>query len=127
QAMSKARVENSETFQTVLENAKWIKEQREITEYPLAINDYQAFDMEREEKAEQYKDLFKSEVLTNVVNLTADLPKLKDADESKIARNEDFIKGVKKDIYIQEALYIMQDMINTHDMAMNMKDVRERK
>ncbi|MEL6945960.1 MAG: carboxy terminal-processing peptidase, partial [Bacteroidota bacterium] len=56
QAMSKARVENSETFQTVLENAKWIKEQREITEYPLAINDYQAFDMEREEKAEQYKD-----------------------------------------------------------------------
>lgn len=124
QELSKTRVENNETFQKVLENAEWIKEQREITSFPLAMNAYEAFETEREEESKKYKDLFKAEVLSNVTNLSSDLPKLKDADESKVARNEDFIKGVKKDIYIQEALYIMQDMINTHDMAMNMEKKR---
>lgn len=118
-AMSKARVDGDATFQKVLENAEWVKEQREITKYPLAIATYQAFEEERNEASDLYKDLFKSEVLENVVNVTADLPVLKKADESKVARNEDFIKGVKKDIYIQEALNIMQDMIDTHGMAMN--------
>ncbi|MEM8527010.1 MAG: carboxy terminal-processing peptidase [Bacteroidota bacterium] len=127
QELSENRVSNNATFQKVLENAEWIKEQREITSYPLAMNAYQAFDMEREEEAKKYKNLFKAEVLGNVANLSSDLQKLKNADESKVARNDDFIKGVKKDIYIQEALYIMQDMINTHDMAVNMKEMKERK
>ncbi|MEN0049490.1 MAG: carboxy terminal-processing peptidase [Bacteroidota bacterium] len=127
QELSKTRVQNSETFQKVLENAEWIKEQREITSFPLAMNAYEALEMERDEEAKKYKNLFKEEVLSKVTNLSADLSKLKDADESKVARNDDFIKGVKKDIYIQEALYIMQDMINTHDMAMNDMEEKRRK
>ena len=34
------------------------------------------------------------------------------ADSSRIARNEDFIKNIKKDVYLEETLHIMQDLIN---------------
>ncbi|MEM1328528.1 MAG: carboxy terminal-processing peptidase [Bacteroidota bacterium] len=118
---SKARIEDDATFQQVLEHAQWIKGQRDITKYPLSINAYKAFEAERTEESEQFKEAFEKEVLTNVSNLTADEPSLKDADESKIARNDDFIKGVKKDIHLKEALAIMADMIETHDMAMTDK------
>ena len=33
-------------------------------------------------------------------------------DESNKAKNEEFIKDLKKDIYLEETMYIIRDMIN---------------
>ena len=33
-------------------------------------------------------------------------------DESYKARNDEFIKDLKKDIYLEETMYILRDMIN---------------
>jgi carboxyl-terminal processing protease len=118
---SEARVDNDATFQHVLEHAQWVKGQRDITSYPLSITAYEAFDDKRTEESKQFEEVFDKEVLTAVRNLTADEAGLKEADESKTARNEDFIKGVKKDIHLKEALSIMADMIETHDVAMGGK------
>ena len=46
-----------------------------------------------------------------IKNLTADLPKI-EMDESNKARNDEFIKELKKDIYLEETMYIIRDMIN---------------
>jgi carboxyl-terminal processing protease len=49
-------------------------------------------------------------VLENISNLEEDLPGI-EADESKKARNDEWLESVSKDIYIKETLAIMHDMI----------------
>ena len=53
-------------------------------------------------------------------NLRADLAKI-NIDESSQARNDEFIKGLKKDIYLEEALFIMRDMINLEKSFANLQ------
>ena len=60
-------------------------------------------------EAEKYKDLFDGVVNAGVANIEVDLEEIM-VDESKEARNEEFKKGVSKDVYIQEALNIIADM-----------------
>ena len=108
---SAKRVKEDATFQRVLENAKRLETQRNQTSYPLNMEAYQAFLKERKDNAEQFDDLFDAEVNTAVSNLDVDVPTL-DADESKKARNDNWVKSVKKDIYIYETLNIMYDMLS---------------
>ncbi|MCG8327187.1 MAG: carboxy terminal-processing peptidase [Chitinophagales bacterium] len=108
---SAKRVKEDATFQRVLENAKRLETQRNQTSYPLNMEAYQAFLKERKDNAEQFDDLFDNEVNTAVSNLDVDIPAL-DADESKKARNDNWLKSVKKDIYIHETLNIMHDMLS---------------
>ena len=46
-----------------------------------------------------------------ISNLEADLGFI-NMDETTKARNEDWLAALKKDVYIEEALNIMQDMMN---------------
>ena len=108
---SAKRVKEDATFQRVLENAKRLETQRNQTSYPLNMEAYQTFLKERKDNAEQFDDLFDNEVNTAVSNLDVDIPAL-DADESKKARNDNWVKSVKKDIYIHETLNIMYDMLS---------------
>ena len=66
---------------------------------------------ERELESEKYKDLLK-DTLDNLLinNLEVDLDYI-NSDESRVGRNEDWIKGLYKDIYIEETLLIMRDLI----------------
>ncbi len=108
-AKSKKRVANSEVFQKVDKNAKRLKEQRDDTNSTLGIKEYiTELDM-LEKEAEVYKDIFTPIEALTVENLAVDLEEI-NVDESKKARNEDWLKSIKKDAYIQEALHIIKDM-----------------
>lgn len=112
EASSKARVSQDETFQKVEQRAKMLKTQRDQSAYPLNLQAYQTLQEKREAEAKVFENMLDKEVLPGAVrNLTADKANLEQADESKIARNEDFIKSVKKDIYLREALNILHDML----------------
>lgn len=108
---SQKRVTESEAFQKMDENARWIKEQREITNYPLALEDYRAFEKKRNEQSAKYRKMFNEVVNPNARNLAVDLPKF-EMDEGKKARNEAWVKSVSKDIHIHETLQIMHDLID---------------
>jgi carboxyl-terminal processing protease len=69
-----------------------------------------------EEIAKSFEDMFEDEVNMSVENLKVDLPAF-EADESKAARNEDFVKNIKKDVYLEEVLNIMDDMIEVNAVA----------
>jgi len=112
-ARSEARVKSSEAFQKILENAKRLDEQRDMTIYPLKIDAYKAFEAEQKKEADQYKNLLDAVVNPGVQNLNADIETINN-DESKKARNEDWVKTVSKDIYIRETLLIMHDLIAQH-------------
>jgi carboxyl-terminal processing protease len=109
-AQSEARVANNAVFQKILSNAERLKSQREKTSYPLNLEEYQQFEKTQEAEAAKFKDMFKDVVNSGVKNLEVDIPTIH-ADESKLARNEDWIKSVSKDIYIKETLHIMHDML----------------
>ncbi|MCB0577992.1 MAG: carboxy terminal-processing peptidase, partial [Phaeodactylibacter sp.] len=107
---SEARVAQDTTFQKVLANARRLKDQQDFSEYPLQLSAYRSLVKEREQEAKQFDGLFDAEVNHGVSNLKVDLPHI-ESDESRTARNDDWIKSVTKDVYIKETLNIMHDLI----------------
>jgi carboxyl-terminal processing protease len=114
---SESRVANDSTFQAILEYANWIKKQQDKSEVSLNLKEYQAQETKRNAEVANYRELMKKEYLTKVRNLTLEVADFATADESKKARNEEFINTTKKDVHLREAIAIMQDMIATHALV----------
>jgi carboxyl-terminal processing protease len=107
---SAERVAQSEIFTKVKENAKRLKELRDKSDYPLQVEAFKKEEQMRKDRANEFKDLFQPIETLTVSNLEEDLPLIEN-DESKKARNDDWIKDMKKDAYLEEVLFIMKDMI----------------
>ncbi len=109
-AKSQERINSNETFQLIDENAKRLKESRESNTFPLAYDEFKAFLDQREEQAEQFKDIMKDKIDNlSITNLEEDLEKI-NSDESRKARNDDWVKNLSKDVYVEEVLHIMKDL-----------------
>ncbi len=108
-SMSEKRVANNEAFIKVNENAKRLKTQRDDTNSTLAIDAFRTEADMLDAEAKKYKDMFEPIEALEVANLAVDLEEI-NVDEAKQARNEDWLKSIKKDVYIEEVLNIMKDM-----------------
>lgn len=108
--LSEARVAKSEIFQKILDNAKRLEELREESEYPLNLQAYEKITEEQEAESARFDNMFDKAVNPNVANLGVDLPDI-NIDDSRKARNEEWIKSISKDVYLQETLHIMHDLI----------------
>lgn len=108
--MSLVRTRSNPIFQQINNRAKLVKEKRDNSSQPLNISVFKAENTHWDAEDKEYNKLFENEVIAGVQNLSADLPAFT-ADESKKARNEEWIKDVKKDIYLLETLNIMHDML----------------
>ncbi|TAK40868.1 MAG: tail-specific protease [Saprospiraceae bacterium] len=104
------RIRNNEVFQKIDERAKEIKAQRDKSTQSLNLTNFRAQTEEWEAKDNAFDKLFEAEVVAGVQNLPADISGI-EADESKKARNDDWLKDVKKDVYLLETLNIMHDML----------------
>jgi len=114
-ALSKSRVENSEDFQLILENAARLKKNRDFSKYPISIKEYQAVIDQRKEESKKFENLLEDDVqYLKVENMGVDTSYI-NSDESRIARNKVWIEGLKKDIYLEETLKIIRDLINNED------------
>ncbi|MEL7219670.1 MAG: carboxy terminal-processing peptidase [Bacteroidota bacterium] len=115
-ARSKTRMKDSEVFRMVNSNAGRLFKMRQETSYPLDLKAYQALEAARKEGAERYENLFEDVILPSARNLAIDLPAFEN-DESKKARNDDFLESVSKDPYILEVLHIIHDIIELEGVA----------
>ena len=114
-ATSKKRVDKNDKFTKVLANAERIKKYRDNSTYSLNIDQFIEEMDQREEDSEQYKDLYDTDIASlKISNLEVDMDNI-NFDESKQARNQDWLDGMKKDFYLEEALSIMKDMIRLED------------
>jgi carboxyl-terminal processing protease len=113
---SATRVEANETFKKVNENAMRLRKQKDQTVYPLEANKYRMWNKKQDEEADRYDNLFKPIDGFVLENLSADLPLIQ-ADTSRAARNEGWMKDKKKDIQLHETFKIMQDMIRMDAVA----------
>ena len=124
---SENRVASNEVFQKVRENAKRLKAQKERTAYSLNIDIYRTNKERNEAEAKKFDNLFDEEIVNlSVSNLAIDLP-LINADSSKIGRNEEFIKSLKKDVYVEETLHIMKDLIDRSEITYQMTKEHKKK
>lgn len=114
-ALSKNRVENNEDFQLILENAARLKKNRDFSQYPISIKEYQDVIVQRVEEAKKFKKLFEDDVqYLKVMNMAADTSYI-NSDESRVARNKVWIEGLRKDIYLEETLRVVRDLVNNED------------
>lgn len=108
---SNKRVAANETFQSIVENAKRLKTVRDDSDYSLNLAEFQAERKSERDEAKKYENIMEEDIKgLKVSNLKVDSKDI-EADESKKARNDKWLEGVKKDVYIQEALLIMKDMM----------------
>ena len=108
---SKSRVAENESYNLINKYADYLDAQQDNTAYPLNIDAYANLVESMEEKSESFKRIFDAEVVTGIENLKEDADYI-GASESRESRNEEWIKGVKKDLHLSEVLNIMEDMIN---------------
>ena len=112
---SENRIKASTQFEKVIANALRIKETREESVVPLQLDEFRALDRDREEESEAFKKAFVPIKKLKPHNLAFDLPVIQ-ADSSRIGRNQAWMESLGKDIYIEETLHIMKDL-----MAINHK------
>lgn len=109
---SESRMAEKEDFQMVLENAKRLKANRDESSYPLEFEAYNSYIDQRNDEAEKFEGLFDKEIeALKISNLAVDAEYIA-SDESRTARNEDWIEGVSKDFYLEETMHILKDMIS---------------
>jgi len=114
-ALSKERVENDEEFNLVKENAMRLKTNRDVSSYPISIDGYKMMLKDREDAAKKFEDLFEDDIpYLTIENLPVDTAYI-NSDESRIGRNEAWLKSLKKDFYLEETLMIIRDLINNEE------------
>jgi len=107
---SEARIKASPQFSKVIANAMRIKQFQDETMVPLQLDQYRAIDMKRETESNEFKKAFGKINGLTPANLAMDLPVIQ-SDSSRIGRNQAWFDSMEKDIYIEETLHIMKDLV----------------
>ena len=110
-AKSDARVMASPQFSKVITNALRIKDIRNESVVPLQLDEFRALDIAREEESKEFKKSFGKIEDLKTQNLAIDLQSIQ-VDSSKVGRNEAWLETMGKDIYLEETLLIMKDLMS---------------
>lgn len=117
-ALSNKRMEANTNFQLIEQNAQKLKEKEEDNSYPL---NEKAFRKELEAataSSKKMEELEKKAVPLKITNPKADAAYI-NRDSTTIARNEAWLKLLKKDIYLSETVNVVNDMYK-NSMKLNL-------
>ena len=106
---SKKRVANNKTFELIIESSKKLEKQKNETVVNLNLKKYRINNKKTKEKSKKYENLFKENTKLKISSLKVDLDRIK-GDSIKIAGSKEWIKALNKDVYIEEAVNIFNDM-----------------
>ncbi|MEM6320744.1 MAG: carboxy terminal-processing peptidase [Bacteroidota bacterium] len=113
QNKSKNRVAASEVFQLIDEDAQRLKETQEASNYPIDLQGFSDLMDQREAESKKYNDITTKPIASlNIRNMKVDITEMA-SDSAKIGRNEDWVNQLSKDVYVEECLLIMNDMIKS--------------
>jgi len=123
--ISKARVENSTPFQLIRENTEWLAKQSEA-DYSLKLDTYRAQQKKISSTIRQIEELKKLEEGMDVKAMPQDIERFS-TDKGKQERFENWIRNLQKDIYLDQATRIMNDMIQQRNLAMGINSTEPKK
>lgn len=108
-ASSVSRMEKNEILQLIDQKAHLLKERSEKTAVSLEYNDFVAYKKSLDEEDEEYEGISKPIESLQVKNLVVDAEVIA-TDTVKADINEKWLKKLKKDQFLNEAVYIIKDM-----------------
>ncbi|NOX47638.1 MAG: tail-specific protease [Chlorobi bacterium] len=107
--LSRERISNDTLMQLVDENGRRLKKIRENTEYTLNYAEYKDLMESREEEGKRFERIGK-DTLDLIIEMAEEDLALMESDTSKQARTDAWIMNLKKDIYLSEAVHILDDI-----------------
>lgn len=122
---SKARMQANPQLQLIDDNAKWLDERNKENVYSLNINKFKAEQKALEEKNKKYKPIadYKNEFVFN--SLPYELEAMAQDNVLKEKR-ERWHESLSKDIYIEEAIHILNDLQMENNKGLSNKLKKEK-
>ncbi|MDF2436634.1 MAG: tail-specific protease [Bacteroidota bacterium] len=108
-ASSESRIKTNSGFNILNDAAKRLKKQKENTLFSLNYDKYVAEQKKNKEEAKKMEELDKEIAGVEVLTLKADEVHAT-SDSVTIAKKKDFYKVIRKDLYLNETVAIMNDM-----------------
>ncbi len=110
-----AEVNTSSTFGKIRSNAEWLEKYND-KEYSLNITKYKEDQKQLKAVVKQLEELYKLQKPMAIENLAADTSSINQA-QDKIDKNKQWIKIRSTDIYIDESVRVLNQMISTNNLA----------
>src|SRR5690606_34842205 len=120
---SKARMAKNEQLQLIDENAKWIKERRDEKEVNLNFNDYTAEIEKREEISKRFESIDKYDYKLTFKSLPYEVELMKQ-DTTLSEKRKRWHKSLSKDIYVEEAIHVLEDLKLNNIKAKKVADIK---
>lgn len=106
---SQKRMDTNQQIALIEEQAKWIKMQRERNDFPLNFNAYKTLMEENDKEADKFEKItgYKNSLVFE--SLASEI-KAFETDEALKDKRENWHKSLQKDIYVEEAIYVLEDL-----------------
>jgi carboxyl-terminal processing protease len=111
-ANSKNRIAQSQQFKLIEENAKWIDERNKENNYSLKFEDFQKNQKAIEETNKKFKPISDYDFHLKFTSLPQEVEAMK-IDASLKEKRDRWHESLTKDIYVEEALNILDDLQST--------------
>lgn len=122
-AHSKKRIAENPAFKLIDENAKWLNDRSEETVYNLKLDKFQAEQKALEEKAKKYKAIV--DYKNNLTFASLPYEEAETAKDSVLKEKRDrWHESLSKDIYVQEAVNILDDLQPNKNVQLKKKIVK---
>ncbi|OWY24204.1 tail-specific protease [Sphingobacteriales bacterium UPWRP_1] len=108
-SQSHQRIDNNPTFQLIEQQAAYLKEQRDNTTETLNLAKYRAEQKQNEAQNKKFNDITGAIPELAAQSLQSDISEMA-GDTAKLARAKDFTAKLSKDVYLLEAVSIINDM-----------------
>jgi carboxyl-terminal processing protease len=115
QQLSKQRLDNDPSFKTIKESLEWLAKQND-KQYSLQFNKYKKDQEMIRNTLKQVETLLKLKDELNVSALQGETDRFA-SDKDKQERFNLWIKGLRSDIYLDQAVKVMGDMISQQNLA----------
>lgn len=115
QQLSQQRLESDNTFQLIREGTEWLSRQND-KHYSLNLTKYQEDQKAVRSTIKQMESLLKLKSELEVSALPKEVNRWEN-DKSKQDRFEAWLKGLRKDIYLDQTVKVINDMINQQNLV----------
>lgn len=106
---SKKRIASSKDLKLIDDNAKWIEERSKMNVYSLNLDKFIADKKANEEKSKQFKSISNYNNNLKFYSLPHEQEAMK-SDVSLKEKRERWHESLSKDVYVEEAIYVLQDL-----------------
>lgn len=113
--LSRQRLENDPTFRLIKENTEWLSEQNS-RKYSLQLDKYRDHQDKIRGTIRQIESLMKLRDQLDVTSLSKEKDRWKE-DKIKQERFQLWLSNLRKDIYLNQAVSVINDIIGQHNIA----------